>query len=75
MLDLELLKFIEVEKFKEIKESIVVGQSWDNDVRIIYFIVMNDKIHSLTEDLLKRIKIQIRKNASPRHVPSQNNSS
>jgi acetoacetyl-CoA synthetase len=62
--------YSEVEKFKEIKESIVVGQSWDNDVRIVLFIVMNAKF-LLTEDLLKKIKIQIRKNASPRHVPSK----
>ena len=62
--------YSEVEKFKEIKESIVVGQSWDNDVRIILFIIMNGKF-LLTEDLLKKIKIQIRKNASPRHVPSK----
>jgi acetoacetyl-CoA synthetase len=47
-----------------------VGQSWDNDVRIILFIVMNTKF-LLTEDLLKKIKIQIRKNASPRHVPNK----
>jgi acetoacetyl-CoA synthetase len=62
--------YSEVEKFKEIKESIVVGQSWDNDVRIVLFIVMNAKFY-LTEDLLKKIKIQIRKNASPRHVPNK----
>jgi acetoacetyl-CoA synthetase len=62
--------YSEVEKFKEIKESIVVGQSWDNDVRIILFIVMNAKFY-LTEDLLTKIKNQIKKNASPRHVPSK----
>ena len=62
--------YSEVEKFKEIKESIVVGQSWDNDVRIVLFIVMNKKF-ILSEDLLKKIKFQIRKNASPRHVPSK----
>ena len=59
-----------VEKFKEIKESIVVGQSWDNDVRIILFIVMNKNFY-LTEDLLKKIKMKIRKNASPRHIPGK----
>ena len=47
-----------------------MGQSWDNDVRIILFIVMNGKFY-LTEDLLQKIKFQIRKNASPRHVPSK----
>ena len=62
--------YSEVEKFVEIKESIVVGQAWDNDVRIILFIVLNAK-HMFDEDLLKKIRIQIRKNASPRHVPSK----
>ena len=62
--------YSEVERFKEVKESIVVGQSWDNDVRIILFLVMNTKFY-LTEDFLKKIKLQIRKNASPRHVPSK----
>ena len=33
--------YSEVEKFKEIKESIVVGQSWDNDIRIVLFVIMN----------------------------------
>ena len=62
--------YSEVEKFKEIKESIVVAQSWDNDIRIVLFIVMNTKFF-LTKDLLKKIKAQVRKNASPRHVPSK----
>ena len=62
--------YSEVEKFVEIKESIVVGQAWDNDVRIILFIVLNPK-HVLNENLLKKIRTQIRKNASPRHVPSK----
>ena len=52
--------YSEVERFKEVKESIVVGQSWDNDVRIILFIVMNTKFY-LTEDLLKKIKLQNKK--------------
>ena len=62
--------YSEVEKFKEIKESIVVGQSWDNDVRIVLFIVMS-KNYSLTAELISKIKLQIKKNASPRHVPSK----
>ena len=62
--------YSEIEKFKEIKESLVVGQSWDNDIRIILFIILNSKF-KLTEDLLKRMKSQIRKNASPRHVPNK----
>jgi len=62
--------YSEVEKFKEIKESIVVGQSWDNDVRIVLFIVMS-KNYSITAELINKIKLQIKKNASPRHVPSK----
>ena len=60
--------YSEIEKFKEIKESLVVGQSWDNDIRIVLFVILNSK-YELTENLLKKIKLQIRKNASPRHVP------
>jgi len=62
--------YSEIERFKEIKESLVVGQSWDNDIRIILFVILNSKF-KLTEDLLKRMKLQIRKNASPRHVPNK----
>jgi len=62
--------YSEVEKFKEIKESIAIGQSWDNDIRIILFVIMNQK-YKLNNELIKRIKIQIRANASPRHVPSK----
>jgi|TARA_B110001452_G_scaffold12314_1_gene10142 acetoacetyl-CoA synthetase len=62
--------YSEVEKFTEIKESIVVGQAWDNDIRIVLFIVLNLK-YEINEELLKNIKIQIKKNASPRHVPNK----
>ena len=62
--------YSEVEKFYEIKEALVVGQSWDNDIRIILFIILRSKFN-LTESLLNKIKLQIRKNASPRHVPSK----
>jgi len=62
--------YSEVEKFIEINDSIVIGQAWDNDVRIVLFIVLNPK-YELNEDLLKKIKLQIRINASPRHVPSK----
>ncbi len=62
--------YSQVEKFNEVKESLVVGQSWDNDIRIILFVVMNKK-YSLSENLLNNIKSQIKKNASPRHVPTK----
>ena len=62
--------YTEVEKFNEIKESIAVGQSWDNDIRIILFVVLSEN-YKLTEELIIKIKKQIRTNASPRHVPAK----
>ena len=62
--------YSEVEKFIEVKEAIVVGQSWENDIRIVLFIIMN-KNYNINDSLLKKIKQKIRKNASPRHVPAK----
>ena len=62
--------YSEVEKFKEIDESLVVGQAWNNDIRIVLFVVMNKK-YSFTEKLSLKLKLKIRKNTSPRHVPSK----
>ncbi len=59
-----------VDKFKEVKESIVIGQKWDNDVRIILFVVLK-KPKSLNEALSLKIKKAIRLDASPRHVPKK----
>ena len=59
-----------VENFKEINESIVVGQSWDNDVRVILFVVLN-KDSILDQNLINRLKKEIKTNASPKHVPSK----
>ena len=59
-----------IEKFKEIKESIVVGQKWDNDIRIILFVVLN-KNFDLNEELKTKMKKKIRIEASPRHVPNK----
>ena len=59
-----------IENFKEVKESIVVGQKWDNDVRIILFVVMS-KSSYLNDDIILRLKKRIRSEASPRHVPSK----
>ena len=59
-----------VEKFEEVQESIVIGQSWNNDIRIILFIVLN-KGFNLTADIKEKIKKAIKVQASPRHVPSK----
>ncbi len=52
-----------VEKFKNVKESIVVSQSWDNDVRIILFLVLN-KPNSLDDYFIEKLKKTIRSEAS-----------
>ncbi len=59
----------QVEKLDEVVESIVIGQDWDNDVRVVLFVVLKDAL-SLDEDLAQRIKDQIRANCTPRHVPA-----
>jgi len=60
----------QVETIPEVKDSVVIGQNWDNDVRVILFVVLNEGIE-LTEELEKRIKTTIRKNTTPRHVPAK----
>ena len=59
-----------VEKFNEIQESIVIGQSWKNDIRIILFVVLNIG-YNLSDEIKDKIKKAIKSQASPRHVPSK----
>ena len=59
----------QVENFDEVSEALVVGQNYNNDVRIILFVKLRENCQ-LTEDLVKQIKSKIRTNCSPRHVPS-----
>jgi acetoacetyl-CoA synthetase len=58
-----------VERFEEVADSIVVGQDWKGDQRIILFIKLTPGFQ-LTEDLKNRIKRALREEASPRHVPA-----
>jgi len=58
-----------VEKFPEIADSVVVGQDWKGDQRVILFVQLVPG-HGLTEDLKSKIKQSLRENASPRHVPA-----
>ncbi len=60
----------QVEQLDEIEDSLVIGQNWKNDVRVILFVKMAQGV-ALTEDLVTRIKHTIRTNASPRHVPAK----
>ena len=59
-----------LEQMEEIEDSVVVGQEWRQDSRIILFVKMKSGF-DLTDALKKRISDNIRTNASPRHVPAK----
>lgn len=60
----------QVEKIPEVLESIAVGQNWHHDERIILFVHLKEGA-LLSENLIQKIKNQIRHNTTPRHVPSK----
>ncbi len=59
-----------IEQLEGIEDSVVVGQRWRNDIRIILFVKMQSG-YELTEELQQTIRQTIRKSASPRHVPAK----
>jgi acetoacetyl-CoA synthetase len=58
----------QVERLPEVIESLVVGQDWDGDVRIVLFVRLRPGL-SLDDGLRDRIASQIRDHTSPHHVP------
>ncbi len=60
----------QVEKIEAVKESIAIGQDWEDDVRVILFVILKSG-WELDSNLVKEIKTEIRKGASPRHVPAK----
>ena len=60
----------QVEQVPEVLESIVVGQDWERDVRVVLFVRLRDGV-TLNAELEKKIKDQIRRNTTPRHVPAK----
>ncbi len=60
----------QVELLDEIVESLVIGQRWDNDERVVLFVRLRDGM-SLTPELREKITRQIRENTTPRHVPAR----
>ncbi len=58
-----------VDQMNEIKESIVIGQAWNNDVRVILFVSLTENV-VLDDALIQKIKLKLRNNATARHVPS-----
>ena len=60
----------QIDQIDEVADSVVVGQNWKNDVRVILFVKMAEGF-SLDEALMAKIRQTIRVNASPRHVPAK----
>jgi len=59
-----------LDAMEELEDSVIIGQSWNNDVRVILFVKMAQGC-ALTDELQSKIKADIRANASPRHVPAK----
>jgi acetoacetyl-CoA synthetase len=60
----------QVEQLDEVLESLVVGQEWEGDTRVVLFVVLREGC-TLDDSLRDRIRRQIRRNATPRHVPGR----
>ena len=60
----------QIDQIDEVADSVVVGQNWNNDVRVILFVKMAEGV-DLTEAIKRKVKTTIRINASPRHVPAK----
>lgn len=60
----------QVEKLDQVIESIAVGQQWQDDVRVVLFVVLAGN-EVLDESLIQLIRSTIRANTTPRHVPAK----
>jgi acetoacetyl-CoA synthetase len=60
----------QVEQLDEVLESLVIGQDWDGDTRVVLFVVLREGL-TIDDGLIAKIKKQIRDNATPRHVPAR----
>jgi len=59
----------QVERVDEVVESLVIGQQWESDVRVVLFVKLREG-RMLDEELRARIRRQVRAEATPRHVPA-----
>jgi acetoacetyl-CoA synthetase len=60
----------QVEQLPEVVESLVVGQDWQGDVRIVLFVRLREGL-VLDDALRDRLRRRIREHASPHHVPKK----
>jgi acetoacetyl-CoA synthetase len=59
-----------VEKVPQVLESLAIGQRWQDDVRVVLFVRLNDGV-KLDDALEQQIRQVIRANTTPRHVPAK----
>ncbi|MGB7996700.1 MAG: acetoacetate--CoA ligase, partial [Photobacterium halotolerans] len=59
----------QVNPMDEIIDSIVIGQNWQNDVRVVLFVQLAEG-QQLDDTLQARIRQRIKEHCSPRHVPA-----
>jgi acetoacetyl-CoA synthetase len=59
-----------VENMVEVEDSIVVGQDWEKDIRVILFVKLKEGIR-LDDELMDKIKRNIREKTTSRHVPAK----
>jgi acetoacetyl-CoA synthetase len=60
----------QVEQLPEVLESLVIGQEWENDLRVVLFVKLRPGM-TLDDGLIDRIRQRIRENTTPRHVPAK----
>ncbi len=58
-----------VETLPEVEDSIVIGQPWKGDARVVLFVKLSSGV-SFSDELMVKIKKTIRSGATPRHVPA-----
>jgi acetoacetyl-CoA synthetase len=60
----------QVEQLEEVVESLVIGQTWGHDERIVLFVRLREGV-TLAPELEERIRRRVRENTTPRHVPAR----
>jgi len=60
----------QVEQLEEVVESLVIGQDWRGDVRVVLFVKLKEGL-ALDDTLVTKIRQRIRDNTTPRHVPDK----
>ena len=60
----------QVEALEEVVEALAIGQQWQGDVRVVLFVRLRDELE-LDDALIERIRLAVRSNTTPRHVPAR----